>query len=234
MIAKVKGALLQNKTPFCAGRSSCAKPADGGQGEATGKARGCLNAFSRRRQILAEIGAKSDILNELVPAIRTTERVIVFTERQEAAEQVAATLSWQGIRAGAVHSGLPTNTRRALLSQFAQGSLSVLCAPRLPDEGVDLPAAHLGIILAASQSRRRMGRVLRRKTDGRFARFVIAYVVGTSEDPGEGAHGAFLEDINDVADDVVNFGTIENGDGVCGYLNDYIHGKTLCQYHSIR
>ena len=72
------------------------------------------------------------------------------------------------------------------------------------DEGVDLPAAHLGIILAASQSRRqmvqRMGRVLRRKADGRFARFVIAYVVGTSEDPGEGAHGAFLEDINDVAD----------------------------------
>ena len=66
-----------------------------------------MNAFSRRRQKLAEIGAKSDILNELVPAIRTTERVIVFTERQEAAEQVAATLSWHGIRAGAVHSGLP-------------------------------------------------------------------------------------------------------------------------------
>lgn len=200
--------------------------AEGGEGEATGKARAYLNAFSRRRQILAETGAKTDLLQKLVPAIRDAERVLVFTERKEAAEQAAATISWQGIRAGAVHSGLPTDTRRALLSQFSQGSLSVLCAPRVLDEGVDVPAADLGIILAASQSRRqmvqRMGRILRLKTDGRYARFVIAYVMGTSEDPDNGAHGAFLEDITDVADDVLNFGAIGTGDEVCKYLNEYM------------
>ena len=96
------------------------------------------------------------------------------------------------------------------------------------DEGLDLPAADLGIILAASQSRRqmiqRMGRVLRRKPDGRFARFVIAYVIGTSEDPANGAHEAFLDKITDVADDVVNFRIADLGESkkMCEYLNDFM------------
>jgi superfamily II DNA or RNA helicase len=221
------------KGPFRVFMADVSRLAEGGHEEETGRARAYLNAFSRRRQILADTSAKLDLLDELAPAVRASERVIVFTERQEAAEEAAATLSWQGIRAGAVHSGLPIDTRRDLMSQFAQGSLAVLCAPRILDEGVDVPAVDLGIIMAASQSRRqmvqRMGRVLRRKSDGRYARFVIAYVVGTSEDPGEGAHGAFLEDITEVADDVVDFGTIENGDGVCEYLNDYIWNGPIPQ-----
>ena len=46
-------------------------------------------------------------------------------------------------------------------------------------------------------------------------------MLGTSEDPDEGAHGAFLENITDVADGRINFGTIETGDEVCKYLNEY-------------
>ena len=41
----------------------------------------------------------------------------------------------------------------------------------------------------------RMGRVLRKKADGRLARFVIFYVQGTSEDPAQGAHEDFLGEI---------------------------------------
>ena len=80
----------------------------------------------------------------------------------------------------------------------------MLSAPQVLDEGVNLPAADLGIILAASQSRRQMVQRMR--------------VLGTSEDPDEGAHGAFLENITDVADGRINFGTIETGDEVCKYL----------------
>lgn len=229
-VRRLRSWLLNNtdarEEPFAVFMTDVSSLAEGGEGEATGKARAYLNAFSRRRQILAETDAKHELLNELAPAIRAAERVLVFTERQGAAEEAAATLSGQGIRAGAVHSGIATETRRALLAQFAQGSLSALCAPRVLDEGVDVPAADLGIILAASHSRRqmvqRMGRILRRKSDGRYARFVIAYVVGTSEDPDEGAHGAFLDDITDVADHVIDFGAIETGNEVCDYLNNYL------------
>ena len=51
----------------------------------------------------------------------------------------------------------------------------------------------------------RMGRVLRRKPDGRRARFVIAYVEGTVEDPAHGAHEGFLEEVTGVADTVHRF-----------------------------
>lgn len=212
--------------PFGLFMAHVTRLAEGGHSEETQRARGYLAAFSRRRQLLADSSAKLEPLGKLAPAVRASERIIVFTERTEAAEEAAATLRLQGLRAGAVHSGLLGNTRRDLMSQFAQGSLSVLCAPKILDEGINVPAADLGIILAASQSRRqmvqRMGRILRLKSDGRYARFVIAYVVGTSEDPDGGAHEEFLEDITDVADDVVNFGSIERGDDVCDYLNDYV------------
>jgi len=164
----------------------------------------------------------------LVPAAHAAERVLVFTEQVEPAEDAAETLIVNGLKAAAIHSKLPKESSRALLEGFANGSLDVLCAPKVLDEGLDLPAADLGIILAASQSRRqmiqRMGRVLRRKPDGRFARFVIAYVIGTSEDPANGAHEAFLDKITDVADDVVNFRIADLGVSkkMCEYLNDFM------------
>jgi len=72
-----------------------------------------------------------------------------------------------------------------------------------------VPEADLGVILAASHSRRqmiqRMGRVIRPNADGRPANFVILYVRGTSEDPADGAHEAFLSEIVGVADDVRAF-----------------------------
>ena len=93
--------------------------------------------------------------------------------------------------------------RKDILDDFKQGSIEAICAPRILDEGVDVPDADFGIILAASKQRRqmiqRMGRVLRKKPDGRHARFAIIYVRGTSEDPERGAHETFLEEITEVA-----------------------------------
>ncbi len=48
----------------------------------------------------------------------------------------------------------------------------------------------------------RMGRVLRRKPDGRSARFVVVYGAFTVEDPAFGAHEGFLDEITLVADAV--------------------------------
>ena len=85
----------------------------------------------------------------------------------------------------------------------------MLAAPRVLDEGIDVPAADLAVIVGASRSRRqmiqRMGRVLRRKPDGRRARFAVLFVEGTVEDPRLGAHEAFLGEIIDVADRVSCF-----------------------------
>jgi hypothetical protein len=45
----------------------------------------------------------------------------------------------------------------------------------------------------------RLGRVLRRKPDGRAATLVVAFAVGTREDPDQGAQEDFLSEVTDVA-----------------------------------
>ncbi|MEX2658379.1 MAG: DEAD/DEAH box helicase, partial [Acidimicrobiales bacterium] len=176
----------------------------GGDGPGAVAARRYLRAVQERRALLAETPAKAAALRELVPALRAADRAIVFTQSIAAAEGASATVAALGLSAGAVHSGQDARTRRAVLAGFAAGAVQVVAAPQVLDEGVDVPAADLAVILAASRSRRqmvqRMGRVLRRKPDGRPARFVVVSVEGTVEDPAGGAHEGFLSEITTVAD----------------------------------
>jgi superfamily II DNA or RNA helicase len=127
-------------------------------------------------------------------------------------EEIAAFLRKQGgltgcgFRTAAVHSAMAPRERAEVLPRFRDGALQVLAAPRALDEGVDVPAADLAVIAGASRSRRqmvqRMGRVLRRKPDGRLARFVVLFAERTVEDPASGAHEAFLDEVVAVAERV--------------------------------
>jgi hypothetical protein len=98
-------------------------------------------------------------------------------------------------------------------------------APKLFDEGIDLPEADPGIILVASRSRllmiQRLGRVVCRQVDGRMARLVIFYVAGATEDPHQVVHETFLHAILPVAADTRYFKTAEPTQRITEYLNDY-------------
>ncbi len=95
------------------------------------------------------------------------------------------------------------------------------------DEGIDVPAADLAVIVGASRSRRqmiqRMGRVLRRKTDGRRARFAILFVEGTVEDPAAGAHEGFLSEVTEIADAVAHFSAGRPSAGLLRFLLPEAH-----------
>src|SRR5690606_31582515 len=97
-------------------------------------------------------------------AFRGADRSIVFTQTVEAAVSAADTITSLGITAAAVHSGMKQDERRSVLASFSRGDLPVICAPQVLDEGIDVPAADLAVIVAASRARRqmvqRMGRVL--------------------------------------------------------------------------
>lgn len=178
----------------------------GDQSDAAATARQYLYALQERRRLLAETPAKDEALNDLVPALRACERAIVFTQSIAGAEGAAERIRRCGLQVAAVHSRLTTSERRAILTGFGIGDLQVVAAPQVLDEGIDVPAADLAIVLAASRSRRqmiqRMGRVLRRKPDRRAARFVIVFVVHTIEDPAWGAHEGFLDEVIPNADAV--------------------------------
>jgi hypothetical protein len=57
----------------------------------------------------------------------------------------------------------------------------------------------------------RLGRVLRPKSDGRAARLVIVFAKDTLEDPANGAHESFLDEILPVAEIVDHVDADDDG-----------------------
>jgi RNA polymerase primary sigma factor len=172
-------------------------------------ARAYLGFFSRRRAVLASAEGKLDRLRQIVPAVKVADRSILFSQTRVAAARAIEMFSGVGLRAAVLHAGMDRWERREVLADFEDDKYDVVGAPKLLDEGIDVPAADLAMILATSRSRRqmvqRMGRVLRKKEDGRAARIAIFFVEGTTEDPAEGSHEDFLELIQPVALQCVRF-----------------------------
>ena len=83
----------------------------------------------------------------------------------------------------------------------------MLCAPRVLDEGVDVPAADLAIQTSGTRVQRqfiqRLGRVIRKRPTGDRGRFVYLYAYGTIEDPA--LQDDFLPDVLPFARDYMYF-----------------------------
>lgn len=193
---------------------------------ATRSARLYLKAFSERRDLLASAGAKEKALKRLAAGLGGSGRTLVFAETKSAAVTAAEALLANGIAAAPFTSDLPQRSRQELLQEFRVGNVTALAAPRVLDEGIDVPEADVGVVLAASRSRRqmiqRMGRVLRPKPDGRPAVFVVMYVEGSAEDPELGAHETFLDMLIDIA----ATREIIEPDGVAAVLRAWLPVKT--------
>lgn len=167
-------------------------------------ARAYLSALRARRDVAAQAEAKLAAVRRLGPQLAAEgTRTLVFTDTVEQAEQAAAALRGCGVAAEEIHGDLPGDKRRIRLAQFKNGNLQAVVAPRVLDEGVDVPDAELAVVLAAFRTRRqmiqRLGRVLRLKPDGRAARLVVVFAEGTREDPDQGAQEEFLAEVMDVA-----------------------------------
>lgn len=167
--------------------------------------------FQKKRKVVAESRAKEDRLKHLLPLAEQANGTLIFTQTKQAAERAATLFGNVGAGAAAIYGGMAREEREHLLNAFRERGRSVLTAPRVLDEGIDVPDADLGIVLSASSSRRqmiqRMGRVLRTKTDHRLARIVILYAERTMEDPAKGAHESFIDIAWDVADEARIFGS---------------------------
>lgn len=198
------------KTPFHVFMRAVKEAAEEGSwSPAQSAARAFQGAVFERKDLMANSDSKFAAAVGLAPAMWSADRTLVFTESKQLAEDLAAALRSLHLTAAAIHSDLGASDRRSVFQRFSSGRLQVIVAPRVLDEGVDVPAADLAVIVSASKTRRqmiqRMGRVLRRKEDGRLARIAILYLEGTTEDPACGAHEAFLSEVTSVAEDLDNF-----------------------------
>ncbi len=174
----------------------------GGGGRQAVACREYLARVRQRRDIAATSPSKLAVVTSAAPAL-VGGRSLVFTDTVEQAEAAARALVAAGVSAETVHGELATERRRIRLAQFRRGRITVLVAPRVLDEGIDVPAADVALVLAAFRTRRqlvqRLGRVLRLKPDGREARLVLAHARGTAEDPDRGGHADFLAEVTGVA-----------------------------------
>ncbi len=181
-----------------------------------------LSAFTKRREVLANAQSKYKRLNDLTATVREAEKTILFVQTRKAAEKATEPFVENGIRGAVLESKMTKPERKQVLAGFESGEHELVAAPKLLDEGIDVAAADLAIILAASRSRRqmiqRMGRVLRRKEGGRIARLAVLYVQDTSEDP-DVAHEGFLDLVMPVAEDIRTFDSRASANAICNYLS---------------
>jgi RNA polymerase primary sigma factor len=163
-----------------------------------------LKSFSQRREIVAASTSKYEALGEFADTISDADGALIFTETVRAANHAVNRLD-PHINIEIITGDTPRKAREGILDDLRVGSLDAVAAPRVLDEGIDVPNANLGIVVTASRTRRqmiqRMGRVLRRKEQGSGARFVIIFARDTLEDPmiNEERDG-FLEEIEQISE----------------------------------
>lgn len=153
----------------------------------TAIARRYMAAVTARQRLLGQSRAKLEQLDLLRPALQAARSTLLFSLTQDGATLASDRVAGLGIAATSVYADVNRTERASRMQRFRDGAVSVLSAPRVLDEGVDVPEAELGIVLAASRNKRqlvqRLGRVIRRKRDGRAGKLVFFYAIDTIEDP---------------------------------------------------
>jgi len=128
------------------------------------RAREALLAKQRAREVMMNADRKVEQLATLLDRHRN-DRVIVFTAHTD----LVYRLSERFLLPAITHE-TGAEERREILSRFRDGEYSRIVTANVLDEGVDVPAANVAVVLSGSGSEReftqRLGRILRPTADG--------------------------------------------------------------------
>lgn len=140
--------------------------------------RRAFRAYREQRRIALFPKAKIDLVEDLLWQHRN-DPCLIFTEDNESAYIVSRLFLIPSI----THQ-TPAKERKEILDRYRDGTYRVIVTAKVLNEGVDLPAARVGIIVAGSGSTRehvqRLGRILRR-AEGKRALLYELVTVGTVE-----------------------------------------------------
>lgn len=130
--------------------------------------RRALIAKQRAEEIARTAAKKLDTLDNQLKR-HYDDRTIIFTANNDFAYDIS-----QEFIVPCITHQTETDERTEILERFRTGEYSMLVTSQVLDEGIDVPAANVGIILSGSASKRqyaqRLGRILRPTDDRQPAR----------------------------------------------------------------
>jgi len=149
------------------------------------RARSALNALRKNRKLVSNSrGRRAELSSLINQGILDGRRALVFNETIDQAEWTFRLVADAGFDVVMDHSRLSGTQRSQALKAFASGSTPVLVAVRALDEGIDVPAADLALIVSGTTSPRqrvqRIGRVVR--PHGGVSAVVSLLASGTDEE----------------------------------------------------
>jgi superfamily II DNA or RNA helicase len=125
--------------------------------------RAAFQAYHEQRRLALAAPAKLQLLHKLLERHRS-DRVLIFTYDNATVYQIA-----RRFLVPAITHQTKAKERRAILEGFQSGAYSVVVTSRVLNEGVDVPAANVGVVLSGTGTVRehvqRLGRLLRKHGD---------------------------------------------------------------------
>jgi superfamily II DNA or RNA helicase len=141
--------------------------------------RAAFQAYREQKRIAQAAPAKLETLARLLEAHRH-DRVLIFTADNATVYQIA-----RRFLVPAITHQTKIKERRLILERFHSGDYPVLVTSQVLNEGVDVPAANVGIILSGTGSVRehvqRLGRLLRKLGDKQAVLYEVV-ARGTAEE----------------------------------------------------
>jgi superfamily II DNA or RNA helicase len=135
------------------------------------QARHAQKAYYLKQSIEDRAAEKLRVLEDLF-RLHVGQQTIVFAGSNAMAVEVS-----RRFLVPSILSHTPKRERLAVLDGFAKGQFTVLVANRVLDEGVDVPAAKVAVVIGGQASTRqatqRLGRVLRRAGDARATLYEV-------------------------------------------------------------
>jgi superfamily II DNA or RNA helicase len=142
--------------------------------------RRAMIAHREARAIALGTAGKLKVLAELL-AQHHPEQTLIFTNDNATVYRIS-----QDFLIPAITHQTPVKERHDILSRFRQGTYRTLVASHVLNEGVDVPAASIAILLSGTGSTReyiqRLGRVLRKGTGNKVARLYEVVAEETAEE----------------------------------------------------
>jgi superfamily II DNA or RNA helicase len=146
-----------------------------------------LTTLYRRRALVYEAPQRLDCAIDLIRLLPEESTIILFGERIEQSEALYAELSATlGSSVAMYHSEMGDTARLLALRRYRSKEVRILVSCKALDEGLDIPSADVGIVVASTSEQRqriqRLGRILRKDEGKGTASLFYLSLLDTVED----------------------------------------------------